>query len=403
MTRPPSGVEGGAALRGVFRGRRRLVLATVSGTMGVLALALALGIGRVVEAEAVVLRSAPFSAALEGQGRLAALDVADVGAESSGRAIEILADEGDVVEAGELLARIDRLEAESQLRSAEASAAAACSAVEAARSELRGAEAHQAELRDEYRRLAPLAGSSVSRGDVAAVQAAADRAEAEVARAEARLEQARAQAEAAAAEAATLRLRVEDADVRAPVKGVVVARSVSVGDMVAIGAPLFRVVDPGTLYVWAPFDESVLEELTPGLPATVRFHAQPSWTYPGSVARIGREVDPDTREIRVEIALDETPERWALGQRADVVLQSAAGEPGLSVPSELLHWREGAPGVYTALKGRARWAPVHLGRTRGGQVEITAGLQRGDTVLVPSGLRERTRVHAIVDEARGGS
>ena len=380
-----------------------LVLAAVSGTMGILALGLVLGIGRVVETEAVVLRSAPFSAALEGQGRLAAYDVADVGAESSGRVIEILADEGDVVEAGELLARIDRVEAESQVRSAEASAAAAWSAVEAARSELRGAEAHQAELRDEYTRLAPLAGSSVSRADVAAAEAAADRAEAEVARAEARLEQARAQAEAAAADAATMRLRVEDTDVRAPLTGVVVARSVSVGDMVGSGTPLFRVVAPETLYVWAPFDESVLEELTPGLPSTVRFHAQPSRTYPGSVARIGHEVDPDTREIRVEVALDETPELWALGQRADVVLESGGGEPGLSLPSELLHWREGAPGFYAALEGRARWVPVRLGRTREGQVEITAGLHRGDTILVPTGLRERTRVHALVDEARGGS
>jgi HlyD family secretion protein len=280
---------------------------------------------------------------------------------------------------------------------------AAKAAVTVARAELEAAQAQLAELRDEYARLEPLAGWGVSRAEVEATQSAIERSESEVARAMARIDQSRAQAEGATADAATMRRRFENTEVRSPVTGVVVSRSVALGDVVAAGTQLFRVADPSTLYVWAPFDESVLEELRPGLPARVRFHSDLAHTYPGTVVRIGREVDVETREVQVRVALDEAPQQWALGQRAEVLLDADPQELTLAVPAKLLAWRDGDSGLYVAADGRARWVPVTLGRARADQVEIMDGVAPGDTILAPAGLRERQRVDPSVTRILRGS
>jgi HlyD family secretion protein len=396
---PGAGEKGGWG--SLFRGRRSVFVVAPLALAVVVALYMAVNGKR--KTDAVVAHSAPFAAALEGQGRLEAHEVVEVGAESSGRIAEVWAEEGEEVEAGELLARFDQGEAKAQLRSAEASAAAARNAVSAARAELQGAEVQWTQLRDDYARLVPLSGAAVPRSEVEGARAAAEGGEAEVGRARARLDQAEAQAQAAEADVASMRRRLEKLDVRSPAAGVVVTRWASPGDVVGMGVPLFRVADPATLRVWVPFDESVLGELGSGMPARVSFFSDPARSYPGRVALVGREVDSETREVQVQVALSEAPEGWALGQRATVLLDTKPGGASLAVPGELLAWREGEPGLYTAKGGRAIWVPVTLGRARAEQVEITGGLAQGDTILVPEGLRDRTRVQPTVSSARGES
>jgi HlyD family secretion protein len=148
----------------------------------------------------------------------------------------------------------------------------------------------------------------------------------------------------------------------------------------------------------AYLDESVMPALRIGQPTRVAFNAAGGDAVAGRVLSIGREVDPDTREVELRVGLGSAPERWALGQRVDVRVDTDTGSAA-TVPTTMVIWQGTAPGLYVANGGRSHWVAVELGRPRGEYVEILRGVSTGDTVLAPTGLQEGLRVLPIVGSA----
>ena len=371
----------------------RIALAVGAALVAVFA-ALGLGIGSDVPAQ--VVRAEPFAATLAARGRLEASVTATVAAELPGRVDAVLVRAGDSVAAGDALLRLDADVAREQYRAATALAASAEEGVRSARAEQAGAEVHRAERQADYERIAPLAGGAVSAAEVAAARAALDRASTDLERAAARLAQAESQAAAAAADRQVARRALDELVLRAPVTGVVVARDVEPGDIVGAGAPLIRLADPATLEVVAYVDETVMEGIRIGLPAEVSFLSTTGRTSTGTVRSIGREVDPDTREVELWIALAQPPARWAIGQRVDVRVETEPGTTGTAVPTEMISWAGAEAGVYVVDAGRARWVPVELGRTGYDRVEVAGGVSPGDTILAPAGVRAGARVVPVL-------
>ena len=86
----------------------------------------------------------------------------------------------------------------------------------------------------------------------------------------------------------------------APMDGIVIQRLVETGATVVPGTPIFKLVDPATVWVTARIDESVVGRLAPGLPAQIRLRT--GETVPGQVARIAQQSDAATREITFKVA-----------------------------------------------------------------------------------------------------
>lgn len=379
---------------GMSRDGRRIphgrIIAVVTAAMAV-SLA-ALWFGNRAEIPAIVVTSAPYAADIPGRGRLDAGTFATVGADAPGRVEAVLVDVGDTVAMGAPLMRLDADVAGAQARSASAAARAAAEGLRSAQAEHASATLRLSERRADHERIAPLAGTAIPAADVATAESAVAQATADADRAAARLAQAAAQAAAAEADRTAAERRLAELTLRAPVAGIIVGRDVAPGDVVAAGAPLLRLADPATLEVVTYLDESVMRELRPGLAARVVFGADEAAGVGGSVRTIGREVDPETREVEVHVGLDALPDRWAIGQRVDVRVETERAAAAMAVPSRLVAWQDSAPGVYVIRAGRARWAPVTLGRLRGDAVELARGVQAGDTVLAPVGLRAGQRV-----------
>ncbi len=352
----------------------------------------ALWFGNRVEVPAVVAAAAPFAADIPGRGRLDAAALATVGTDVPGRVEAVLVDLGDTVAVGAPLVRLAAEVAREQARGAAAAARSAEEGLRSAQAEQASAALRLAERRDDHARIAPLSGTAVPAADVSTARSAVEQAAADADRAAARLAQAEAQAAAAEADRQAAEHRLRDLTLRAPVAGIVVMRDVAPGDVAAAGAPLLRLADPATLEVVAYLDESVMPELRPGLAARVFFGADDAKGLHGAVRTIGREVDPDTREVEVHVALDALPDRWAIGQRVDVRVETERAAAAMALPSRFVAWQDAAPGVYVVRDGRARWVPVTLGRPRGDLIEVARGVQAGDTVLAPAGLRAGQRV-----------
>ena len=80
----------------------------------------------------------------------------------------------------------------------------------------------------------------------------------------------------------------------------------------------------------------------------------------------------------------ELPANWAVGQRAEVYIETARrNETGL-LPAKAVAWREGISGVFVGRDQKAAWIPVTLGLSNREQVEVVEGLSIGEPVLLPT-------------------
>jgi HlyD family secretion protein len=403
-TSAPRGKQTPANVAPPTLGVRRIPHLRIALAVGValVALFMVIRLGEGSDVPALVVRAEPFAASLAARGRLEASVIATVAAEAPGRVDAVLVHVGDSVAAGDPLLRLDAAVAREQYRAATALAASATEGGRSARAELAGAQVQRAERRADYERIAPLAGGAVSAADVAAAKAALDKAETDLERAAARLAQAESQAVAAVADREVAQRALNELVLRAPIAGIVVARDADPGNSVGAGTPLLRLADPSSLEVVAYVDETMLGGVRVGLPARVAFLSKAAETSTGNVRAVGREVDSETREVELWIALQQPPARWAIGQRVDVRVDTEPGATGTTVPTEMISWEEDKAGVFVVDAGRARRVPVELGRADRARVVVTGDVGSGDTILAPAGLRSGARVVPILVGAREG-
>jgi HlyD family secretion protein len=326
-----------------------------------------------------------------GPGTVQARVHATLSARVTAAVVALGADEGDLVKAGHLLATLDDRDVAARKAATVAQQETVRRNIEAARASLAKARAELEFARSKYQRDADL----VSKAYVS--QASMDASTSGLRAAEASVENARATLAARESEAHTLgqELRVAQAlhsytRVAAPIGGVIIRRSVEIGNTVVPGSPLFRLVDPATLWVTMRVDESMLSRLTPGQPAALRLRSGES--FRGTVARIAHQSDAATRELDVDVAFDVPPKRFAIDQEAYVSIE-AGEETGVVVPVGALVQERGTQYVLVAREGRAQLQAVQTGASDAGRVLVRSGLAPGDAVIAkPQGIKPGTRV-----------
>lgn len=203
----------------------------------------------------------------------------------------------------------------------------------------------------------------------------------------------------AAAEAAHSRLqtRLSWATVRSPIAGVVTEKSVEAGDAVAPQALLFRLADISTLVVRVGVSELDVGHLRVGDRIEVTLDAFPQSPVGGRIRRIFPTADPATRLVTVEIALD--PGSGARpGYLARIGLRLDRREDAAIVPAgAILTGAGGAESVFVVEGGMARRREVETGLVARGRVEVVSGLRPGEVVVVTGNhsLREGAPVRPV--------
>jgi RND family efflux transporter MFP subunit len=304
-------------------------------------------------------------------GTLAAEREATVRAEVSGTLLETMADKGQRVSQGAVLARIE----DSSLRESMISAQ---SAVQSAQSGL-----------DVARRNAERAARLVQAGAVAERDLEAARNQEEMARSSL----AAARARLAEVEKQAARTRVQ-----APLTGVVSDRPANAGDVVQPGTALFTIVDPGSMRLEASVPAAQLGQVRVGAPVRFRVSGYPGRTFTGTVQRINPAADPATRQVPVLVTIPNAEGALVGGLFAEGRVESESRQ-GLALPATAVDERGVSPAVLRVKGGRVERVPVQLGTrdSESDRVEVLSGLAPGDTVLVggalgtPPGTRVQVR------------
>jgi len=323
-----------------------------------------------------------FVAEVMGTGTLEAHYQATVSAKIQGLIVELLADQNDWVKSGQLLARLDDSDLKREVSFQEAVVNAAEATVERAKADgARSKAIFDQAQRDHDRYAGLLASKSISQELMDKTSQNLAVAEAEAARASAAVTETERQLVAASERLSFQQARLADTRILSPFDGWIVRRDREVGDIVVPGALIFRLVSPKEMWISAWVDESSMAGLAPGQSARVVFRSEPKHPYSGKVVRVGREVDRETREFRVDVGVDSLPANWAVGQRAEVYIEMARKAGATNIPLKAIAWRKGKSGVYLANSGRAKWKEVLLGLRGIDKVEVTRGLSKNDLVI----------------------
>jgi HlyD family secretion protein len=339
-----------------------------------------------------------------GLGTVEARIVSKVGFKLAGTLTELHADQGELVPAGAMLARLDTREQEAMLGKAKAAVAQAEANLAKANAAVAKAQAALTRARsvDERRHIL------LERGNVSIDAAEAAQAEREAAEAELAVTSSEAQVARAAIADARAQQDYESTllalhTLTAPYDALVMARLKELGSVLGPGEPVFTLIDPATVWALAYVDESRAGELRVGQPAEVVLRSRCGDRLTGRVARIDIESDRVTEERRVSVAFDRCPADFHLGEQAEVVITTGRLERALLVPEAAVVDAGGGAGmVWTIEDGRLNRRDVLLGhRLLDGRVEIAGGVPEGASVVIQpsSGGLRIGRAARIVEEA----
>jgi HlyD family secretion protein len=317
-----------------------------------------------------------------GTGTLEARVSAVISPRVGGLLTSVLVDQGDRVQRGQLLATLYDGDLREQVRIGEADVTVARAAIEQVAAQKTAAAAAAVEASASHDRARQLvANSLVSRDEFDKALRQRDVTGADLQRARVTEVVAARQVQRARAATGYARERLADTRIVAPFDGLVVKRVRDPGNVAMPGDAILQLVSTDTMWVSAWVDETAMAAVQVGQPARVVFRSEPGHPYAGTVARVGQQVDPETREFVVDVAVPRLPQSWAVGQRAEVFIETGRRTDALVVPAAAVSMREGRAGVTVEQGGRSRWRPVKLGVRGTGSAQVVDGVAAGDVVV----------------------
>ncbi|MEM7610194.1 MAG: efflux RND transporter periplasmic adaptor subunit [Pseudomonadota bacterium] len=312
----------------------------------------------VIPVEVINLTRGNVYAAYTGSASLEAFEEAVVVAKVGGEVREILVEEGDRVESGDVLARLDG---------------------DRLRLELQQAEANLAKLQQEYQRQVELN----ERGLVAASAFETTKYELDALRAANRMAE----------------LEYRYTTIRAPISGVISQRDIKVGNTIDRNAATFTLtaLDPLVAYLFIP--EREFGRIAAGQAVKLTIDALPGTQFDGTIARISPTVDAESGTFKATVKVDDDQQRVKPGMFGRFAIIYDEQRDALLLPRDAVIEAESGDSVYVIKDGVASKVPVDTGYVWDQQVAILDGLQDDDRVVIvgQAALQDGTKVRVIGD------
>ncbi|WP_363800440.1 efflux RND transporter periplasmic adaptor subunit [Lysobacter firmicutimachus] len=342
---------------------------------------------------------------LDATGYVVARRMATVSAKITGKVREVLIEEGQRVEEGQVMATLDPIDANAQRELSAAQLGAAQSETARVQAQLKEAEANA-------NRLATLAKQQlVSKAQYDQAVATRDALRAQLLTAQRNVE----------VSGDSLRIAdigVDNTVVRAPFAGVVTAKAAQPGEIVSplsAGGGFTRtgigtIVDMDSLEIEVDVGEAYIGRVQPKMPVEAVLNAYPDWKIPAEVIAIIPAADRGKATVKVRIAIKLRDARIVpdMGVRVSFLeaakpAQAVQAKPSAMVPAAALAQRDGRDVVFVVEGEKARQTAVTLGRKLGEDREVTQGLSGGETVVLTPPDRLSDGAAVRVENADSGS
>jgi len=285
----------------------------------------------------------------------------------AGKVVQVNFDVGDHVKAGDILFKLDDIDIQNQVKSAEAA--------------LKMAEANYTLNKQKYEQ----SKTDFARYEALYKEGAISQQEYEQMKLsvspdmlklyEAQLAQAQASYDTALSQ-------LQNTIVTSPINGVVASKSVNVGEMAANTMPSFVIVDNSSMFVEVKLTDSLINRVKPGDRLTIKLGDGSEQAVEGVVDTVAPAAEQSTGLFPVKIKIDNKDGSLKAGMTATVVLPSETKKDVVLIPKEAVVIQNTVSVVFTVKDGKAVRNVVTTGISDDKNIEVVSGIKTGDEVIV---------------------
>ncbi|MGE4397224.1 MAG: efflux RND transporter periplasmic adaptor subunit [Sulfurimonas sp.] len=327
-----------------------------------------------------------LSVTVRGIGNVDAKNIYTITAQSGGKIQNIYFDEGMWVKKGSLLLSIDPVELPMLLDEAKLSEQKAKHEIDAAKSTLKSLEAQKVLLQTTYERYKKLMEQKF------ATQAEYDKAKSELQNINAQINASKAQIASAKSEESRLKKSIEALEekiarlnVYSPVDGYIITKEAEAAQYILPSTPVFKIVDPKTLWVKTNIDERIADRIKLGQKASIKLRSKPKSELSGTVERIVAVSDLVTLEREIAIGFETLPTPFYINEQAEVEIEVAKYENALKIPLGLVVTKDGKKGVWVANSDNARFKEISILVQNDEEAAVSSGLDKESQLLLYNG------------------
>ena len=333
-----------------------------------------------------------------GIGNVSAKDIYSITAQTGGKIISILTDEGQWVKKGDLLITIDPVDMPELVQEMLIS-------VEKTKSELKALIKESESLNTQkelasitYKRYENLVKQSfVSKSEFDRAKTDLNALTAQLEATLVRIESSKIEVQRTQKNADSLKTKLSRFQIYAPVDGYVISKSAEVAQNVASSTTILKIVDPKTLWIKAYIDEKISGDIKVGQKAEITLRSQSNKQFTGSVKRIVAQSDAVTQEREINVAFDELPIPFYINEQARVTINAKTISNAITIPLNTLKVEDGKEGVWTLIDNKAYFKELNIQAKGDNEAAIISGIKTEDIIIIPDSskkaLSEGMRIH----------
>ena len=333
-----------------------------------------------------------------GIGNVSAKDIYSITAQTGGKIISILTDEGQWVKKGDLLITIDPVDMPELVQEMLISVEKTKSELKALIKESESLNAQKELALITYKRYEKLVKQSfVSRSEFDKAKTDLNALTAQLEATLVRIESSKIEVQRTQKNADSLKTKLSRFQIYAPVDGYVISKSAELAQNVASSTTILKIVDPKTLWIRAYIDEKISGDIKVGQKAEITLRSQSNKQFTGSVKRIVAQSDAVTQEREINVAFDELPIPFYINEQARVTINAKTISNAITIPLNTLKVEDGKEGVWTLIDNKAYFKELNIQAKGDNEAAIISGIKTEDIIIIPDSskkaLSEGMRIH----------
>lgn len=320
---------------------------------------------------------------IRGIGNVDAKNIYAITAQTGGKIESILVDEGEWVKKGDLLLSIDSVDMPMLLGEARLALKKSSHEAASAKDNKESLEAQKVLLQatyDRYKKL--LEQKFVSRAEYDKAKSDLDNINAQINSSKAKIASAASEELRGQKSIEAIGAKLERLKIYSPIDGYVIAKEAEKNQYVLPSAPIFKIVDPKTLWVKANIDERLANQVKVMQKATIKLRSKPNEKIKGTLQRVVAMSNAVTLEREVNIGFDVTPEQFYINEQAEVNIEVAQHENVLKIPLNLIATKDAKKGVWIARENNAYFVTVSILAQNDEEAAISSGIDAETELLL---------------------
>lgn len=333
-----------------------------------------------------------------GIGNVSAKDIYSITAQTGGKIISILTDEGQWVKKGDLLITIDPVDMPELVEEMLISVEKTKSELKALIKESESLNAQKELALITYKRYENLVKQSfVSKSEFDKAKTDLNALTAQLEATLVRIESSKIEVQRTQKNADSLKTKLSRFQIYAPVDGYVISKSAEVAQNVASSTTILKIVDPKTLWIRAYIDEKISGDVKVGQKAEITLRSQSNKQFTGYVKRIVAQSDAVTQEREINVAFDDLPIPFYINEQARVTINAKTISNAITIPLNTLKVEDGKEGVWTLIDNKAYFKELNIQAKGDNEAAIISGIKTEDIIIIPDSskkaLSEGMRIH----------